>query len=637
MPRRGLAVRLTVLVFAGGGAVAGLLLTYTHHVARRLILREAERNVTHLTEAAVNHVDTVLEGAARVPEYVAALLAQQPRPEEEILTLARTILAANPAVYGAAIAFEPHGFRRDRLYFAPYFHRTDEGGVRFRWLGSDTYRYFLMDWYQLPRELGGPTWSEPYFDEGGGGVVMTTYSVPFALPADGGSRFAGVVTSDIALAWLQDYVASLDVPESGYAFLLSRTGTFVTHPRRDLVMNESIFGLAETLGAPALRALGRAMVRGERGTSRLRAPDSGEDTYVVHAPIPATGWTLAVVVPQATLLRDVVALTRTAVVLAVGGGALLLLVVAGIARAVTRPIVDLAQATGEIARGNLDAPVPAVARSDEVGLLADAFRQMQWDLKAYLEEHDQLVALRHELEVARRIQQSILPRRFPPFPEHPEVEIRGEMLPAREVGGDFYDIFLVDDARVGFAVGDVSGKGIPAAILMAVTRTLLRSAALSGRAPGDCLRQVNDLLCAENADDMFVSVFFGILDLRTGRLAYGNAGHNPPYLLRARGAAEPLPLTGEMVLGVLERLGYRTAEADLAPGDALLVYSDGITEAMTPDGELFGERRLRALLAGMGAAPPARIIQEVLDAVQGWADGAAQSDDVTLLALRWRG
>lgn len=637
MSRRGLAFRLTVLLFAGGGGVVALMLGYNYNVGRRLILSEAERGATNLAQSAVNHVDTVLQSASRVPDYLSVLLARSAYTEDELLTLLRTSVDASPTTYGSAIAFAPHAFDPQRLYFAPYYYRKQHGTIDFRWLGSDAYHYFAMDWFQRARELGHGTWSEPYLDEGGGNVLMATYSAPFARASGDESRFAGVVTADIALDWLEAYVASMRLSAEGYAFLISRAGTIITHPRREYVLRETIFTLADARQDRDLRRIADDMVRGGSGVARARSLVTGRDSFLVYAPVSATGWTLAVVFPEDELLDDVVALTQAEFALAAGGGALLLIVVVGITRSITRPLVQLSLATEEIARGNLDSPLPLVRSADEVGTLAAAFRRMQQDLKAYMKEHDQLLAIRNELDIARRIQQSILPRRFPPFPDHAEIEIFADMAPAREVGGDFYDLFLVDDKHVGLAIGDVSDKGVPAAIFMAVTRTLLRSTAVSNCSPGECLQRVNKLLCLENSAEMFVSLFYAILNLDTGLLQYANGGHNPPFVVRADATVELLPGTGGTVLGVLDRLHYRDATAPLHAGDGLLLYTDGVTEAMNPEGVLFAEERLREVLHAAGAAEPAAIIQSLLNAVHGWAGTAPQSDDITVLAARWKG
>ena len=250
---------------------------------------------------------------------------------------------------------------------------------------------------------------------------------------------------------------------------------------------------------------------------------------------------------------------------------------------------------------------------------------------------NELLGIRRELDIARNIQQSILPRTFPAFPERIEFELFAEMTPAQEIGGDFYDFFMIDDDRLGVAIADVSGKGVPAALFMAVTRTLLKATALAGLAPAQCLERVNALLFLENASQMFVSVFYAILDTRSGALVFSNAGHDPPYVLRRGGRAELLPGTGDVVLGALGNAVYRQKAATLAPGDALLLYTDGVTEAMDPAGEEFSGQRLAAFLDGATTSEPHVLIRNVVDAVNAHAGVATQSDDITLVAVRYAG
>jgi sigma-B regulation protein RsbU (phosphoserine phosphatase) len=260
-------------------------------------------------------------------------------------------------------------------------------------------------------------------------------------------------------------------------------------------------------------------------------------------------------------------------------------------------------------------------------------KQLQ-ELKEAVKEHDQLLTIRHELDIASQIQQSILPRTFPPFPDRKDFDLFAAMIPAREVGGDFYDFFLIDNDRLGFVIGDVSGKGVPAALFMAVSRTLLRSTAMTGTPPGQCLQRVNSLLCVENSSEMFVSLFYGVLNTQTGEIEYANGGHNPPYILRGNGAVEALPNTGGMVLGAIDVAQYRGATVTLAHGDTIVLYTDGVTEAMDTAGNLFSDQRLQTLLALVNHASPEEIVRTMVDEVNTYASGAPQSDDITALVVR---
>lgn len=251
-------------------------------------------------------------------------------------------------------------------------------------------------------------------------------------------------------------------------------------------------------------------------------------------------------------------------------------------------------------------------------------------------DRESLVAFSRELDVAKRIQQSIVPQRFPPFPDRADIAVHASMQPARSVGGDFYDYFFIDDHRLAFAIGDVTGKGVPAALFMAVTRTLLRATASRGSAPGECLASVNDALCGEDAGALFVTCFYGVLDTRTGRIEMCNAGHNPPYVLRADGSVDPTPQTGGFMLGMFAGTSYAGGTIDLRPGDSLVLYTDGITEAVdTSDGQ-YGEDRFEACLrraAAEGAVSAEGIVAAVTTDVELFAGGAAQADDITLLVV----
>jgi sigma-B regulation protein RsbU (phosphoserine phosphatase) len=272
---------------------------------------------------------------------------------------------------------------------------------------------------------------------------------------------------------------------------------------------------------------------------------------------------------------------------------------------------------------------------DDFELTVNKTIQQLKEVQQAVREHDQLVSLRRELDIAQQIQESILPRRLPPFRERDAVEIFAIMEPAREVGGDFYDFFPIGDDRLAFVVADVSGKGVPAALFMAVTRTLLKSTARRKVAPGACLEEVNRLLCADNLVEMFVTVFYAILDPRTGAVAYANAGHNLPYRLRGGAAVEPVPATGDTVLGFLPDRAYQTRELMLAPGEALFLYTDGVTEAMNAAGAPFSDKRLRARLQGVNGGSPETVVRSVVADVKAHAAGAPPSDDLTALAFRY--
>jgi sigma-B regulation protein RsbU (phosphoserine phosphatase) len=265
-----------------------------------------------------------------------------------------------------------------------------------------------------------------------------------------------------------------------------------------------------------------------------------------------------------------------------------------------------------------------------------AIEQIRY-IKTMQQEHTQLESIKGDLAVAREIQQAILPRIFPPFPENAhQLDIAASMNAAKDVGGDFYDFFRIDDDHIGFVIADVSGKGVPAAIFMAVSRTLIRATGIRGVKPSECITYSNNLLAKESVNSMFVTVFYGIYNIQTGEITYTNAGHNPPYLLKANGSLQMLPMTKDIVAGAIDDYQYSEDKIQMEHGDTLLLYTDGVTEATNTDFNEYGDERLKALLKKSAQNDCQQIIDDVKADVKTFVGEAEQSDDITLLTLRRR-
>ena len=256
-------------------------------------------------------------------------------------------------------------------------------------------------------------------------------------------------------------------------------------------------------------------------------------------------------------------------------------------------------------------------------------------IKTMQKEHNELTGIKGDLAVAREIQQAILPRIFPPFPEEAvHMDIAASMNAAKDVGGDFYDFFRIDDDRIGFTIADVSGKGVPAAIFMAVCRTLIRATGIRGVSPSECITYSNDLLSQESVNYMFVTIFYGIYNIRTGEVTYTNAGHNPPYLMKANGTVEILPMSKDIVAGAINGFQFSEETFQLERGDTLLLFTDGVTEAIDPDENEYDNERLKKLLQQCGKLSCKEIVDAVKADVKAFAGDAEQSDDITLMAMK---
>ncbi|MCS2589011.1 SpoIIE family protein phosphatase [Bacteroides fragilis] len=286
-------------------------------------------------------------------------------------------------------------------------------------------------------------------------------------------------------------------------------------------------------------------------------------------------------------------------------------------------------------KGAFDFATKPIDLDDLSRTIEKAIEQVRY-IRESQQEHNQLESIKNDLAIAGEIQQTILPRSFPPFPELTEVvDIYASMTPAKDVGGDFYDFFQIDDERIGLVIADVSGKGVPASLFMAVSRTLLRATGLRGVSSAECLTYANKLLCKESLDSMFVTVFYGIYHYKTGMMDYTNAGHNPPYLLRGGRTVECLPVASNFVVGVFDDIEFESNTLTFGIGDTLLLYTDGVTEAFNDKREQFSESNLQDILASMHESSSAKeVVTSVLQSVKTFSGDYPQSDDITLLSLQ---
>jgi sigma-B regulation protein RsbU (phosphoserine phosphatase) len=635
-----IALKLIIVITLCGGAIFAGALGFHYYRSRAILEEELEEKARNLALSLANRVDAELLSVSKIAETIAGALETCRPDEQEIARLVRRSLEQNPSISGSAVAFEPYAFSPSLKFYAPYHYRSGRGIEMTRL--EKAYRhqpYLYWDWYQIPRELGTVEWSEPYFDEGASNVLMATVSAPFYSPGSRPRKVRGVVTADIRLEALTRLISSARILRTGYASLLSRNGMVVAHPNRPTVMNESFFSIAEARGDPALRDLGRKMTRGESGFVRY-TNIAGMASWLYYVPIRSSGWTLCVVFPEHELYEKVDRLTGTMALIGLAGLFLLALAAWAIATSITLPLRSLARATASVASGNFDIALPAGLPNDEVGSLAASFGSMAESLKEYIRNLTETTAAKEriqgELNVATDIQASLLPRIFPPFPDRPEFDIFAAMDPAKEVGGDFFDFFFIDRQHLCFLIADVADKGVPAALYMMVVKTLLKSEGQRLGSPEQILSNVNGILAADNETSMFATVFLGVLDTGTGEIRFTNAGHNPPALLDSAGI-RLIEVKPGIVLGPVSGVVYSGASLMMEPGATLFLYTDGVTEAKNPMERLYGESRLLEALQEQANDRLPDLVHAIRADVSRHADGAPQSDDVTMLAIRYQG
>lgn len=636
---RSLTWRLSLWISATVGVVYLGTLLYSNLISRRMMLESAQREAESVTHAEVGEVQKVLRSVEEGTQFLAAVIEILDPSEQELSRALRSFVAGDERIFGSAAAFAPGGFQGAPARFAPYYFVGPEGELQFEDLATESYRYWEKDWYQEPAASGKPGWSEPYVDQGGGGTWMVTYSVPFFATS---GELRGVATADVSLDWLDAQIRAVTIGQTGYAVILTREGTIVSHPDENLMRrSETALEMDDRGRPPEVEAIVKSMMRGESGFEVFADRYLGVRTRLTYAPIEHAGWSLAVIYPENELLAEVRKTLLRQLGLLLAGLILLVVVVVALSRRLTSPIKALAAGAGRIATGDLDSELPLPRSGDEIGALAQAFRNMQTSLKTYIRDLKETTAakqkLESELQIARNIQMDMLPKGGLGG-EGARFEIAATLEPARQVGGDLYYHVMLDDGRPAFLVGDVSGKGVPAALFMARAKTLFETLARSASSPGEALSLVNRSLASENEAGMFVTVFAGVLNPGTGELLCAAGGHDPPILIPGDGSApRPLDIEGGPLIGLLDSVTCPTDTVTLEPNDAIVISTDGVSEARDANDEFFTEERLIEILAGQNGVPASDVTALVFRAVHEFAGDAEQSDDITVMTLRYKG
>ncbi len=524
---------------------------------------------------------------------------------------------------------------------------TDE----YQQLFDEGYDPRQRDWYINALAEDGTVFTETYLDVFG--RLLVTCASPVKTQA---GKTVGVLGMDILIEDINESIVNAEVGEEGYAFLIDQNGIIISAPNLEVGPdgNYKQVKLGEKRG---FSAVVEAMLAGESGFLEAQAE---EPLFVSYAPVPVSGWSLGMVLPREEVVAPAAAMydhiitetgettgavsSMTAIMLVFFALAIVVIVVIVMiatrvqSRRLTDPIRTLTQGAQTIGAGNLDYEID-VNTGDELEILGDTINHMTVSLKEYMTNLEAITADREriaaELGVAATIQTSMLPCIFPAFPEREEFNIFADMHPAKKVGGDFYDFFLTDLDHLWVVIADVSGKGVPAALFMVIAKTLIKNQAGFCGDPGEVLGVVNNQLCENNDAGMFVTCFVGVLDIPTGKFTFANAGHNAPLLYRAGGNYEWLKVKPGFVLAGLDNMQFVSETLTMRRGDRLYLYTDGVTEALNPAEELYGDDRLLATMnrEDVKNQPIEQVVELVQEDIHVYADGTEQADDITMLLL----
>ena len=625
--------RLTLRVLIVSALIFTLTFTLFVRMAANKVREEATKHAHSELSNTIHQIDAVLNAVETAVQNTAWLVPYRLSSPDFMYDLTERLLQNNDFICGSAVAFEPNYYSSEGHYFSPYSYRDETGEIKSKQLGSDTYDYHYMDWYQIPKLLREPYWSEPYYDDGGGEMMMTTYSMP--LYDDNGDLYA-VITADLSLEWLTELVGDIKAFDTSYNLMVSRNASYIVHPDHSLILNETIYSSTYGDEDESLKKMQDDMVNCRAGEV-LR--DMGGDKYFVfYSPVETTCWSVAIVCPRSELYLGVRKLRNLLIILGILALLLMIAMSYNGIRKVVAPVESFSDVAKKIARGEFDAELPQIHSQDELKALHDSFEYLQHSLVKYIDELKATTAnkerIESELRIAHAIQMGMIPKSFPAFPERDDLALSAKLVPAKEVGGDLYD-FFIENEKLYFIIGDVSGKGIPASLVMAVTCRLFRSVASHLDKPEEIITSLNNSLSDGNESNMFCTAFLGILDMKTGHLAYCNAGHNAPIIINGNGNVYAMNVIPNLPLGLFEGFPYQGQETNIDKDMMLYLFTDGVNEAEDNDMNQFGDNKLISLLRDNSKSGPEQIIEATFAAVQHHADGANQSDDITVMCFKY--
>ncbi len=585
--------------------------------------------------------------------------------------LLERILKQNPGMRSCGISFVENYYPQKGRSYVPYVYRRDSTHIEVINHAMQKQNYQKDEWFVQGLQAEEGFWSEPFFEANDTTKApLVAYLHPIRNKQ---GRAVAVLGADLSIDSLYMKMDAMDeeVFLSGwsgdvdkdrrkerktrkarwvpYSFLISQKGTFIVHPKKHRIVLDNIESMVKASeDTAAIASVGRRMMAGEKGSYgkeidmdiAAEVDVEGLNSYVFFTPVKGTGWSMGLVVPY--LVIDIMAfIVAGLLVFFILLAVLIVWLVSwyGIRRA-TKPLKQLTTSANEVAKGNFDTVLPEVKHNDEIRLLRDSFEDMQHSLTKYMEDLKATTAskaaIENELKVAHNIQMSMLPKIFPPYPERKDIDIYGMLTPAKAVGGDLFD-FYIRDEKLFFCIGDVSGKGVPASLVMAVTRSLFRNVSSHSSEPGQISTALNKALSEGNETNMFVTFFVGVLNLTDGSLLYCNAGHEAPLLV-GKGIGT-LPCDANLPLGIMSDWSFTQQQVTIYPQTVIFLFTDGLSEAEDADHTQFGEERILAVaekVLSQQQLQSQTFIDEMADAVNHFVGDAEQSDDLTMLALQYK-
>lgn len=632
MNKTRISYRLSIYILSTTIVVISAIVLLNYRYTKRMLMQRIEESVINQSELIINRVARQIVSAQEITRNVANQSLYYLK-HNDLEFFLKNVLEANQILNGIHIDLKPE-FSNGRFQ-SRYTAYKELDSV----LCSDSGNKCIFEQYpdfykQLERSLNG-FWTEPYICKRDNKQLVISFSFPVILP--GTDQIVGNASGEIAMEYINQVVSGIKIGKEGVSFIINKSGLFLTHPVNEWIMKRNLFELPEKILPPNISELKRMVENGQHG-SGYGFPEmyNSRKAWFYFAPMPYTNWTVIILIPEKQMFNDLWVVFRQIITVSLIGILLIFAIFIIIFRRTLNPLMQI---TRDIQSFSFEGKKEDSVKNEIVALV-ESLEVLQTRYGQFQQEQNQTKKDKRrfdkEMKSAKEIQFNIIPSGYPAFPDRDEFDLYAVLNPAQIIGGDLYDYFFIDKDHLLFTIGDVSGKGIPASLFMAVAHTLIKGNA-SVLSSKHIVEMLNKKLSHRNTNQHFLTIFLGILDVQNGILDYCNAAHNYPYILRNNGEIETLDQTHGLPVGIYPGKSYNSSSTVLKPGDTILLFTDGVIDCRDENDNTYGQQRLEENLQNLQNLTCIKMITKIENSLNLFKGNSLQADDISLMTLQYKG
>jgi len=629
--KKRISYRLSISILSTTVIVFSVIVVLNYNFSKRMLMQHIEDSAINKSGLIISQMAKHIVTAQEITRNVANQAVYYYR-HNDLEYFLKNVMKANPALTGIHVYLKPDSVTRQR---SACFSACKVSDSIVCSNSCDQHIVNQTDLHKHIEQTPGGFWTDPYLNGRTDSLYIISYVFPIRLP--GTNRIAGNVSGEVALKYINQLVSGTKIGKNGIAFVIDKSGLFLTHPVSKWILKKNFFNLPEKVRPEYIPEIKKIVGNGQYGISYGHpAYYNYQKTWIYFAPMPSTNWTVVILIPEKELFHDLWLIFREIGLVAIIGIIVIFFLFTLIFRQTFNPLEkitrDIQQFIFEGKKSNTKNEIETLTKSlEEIQIRYDQFQQEQDQNQKNIRRFEK------EMKSAKEIQQNLIPSGYPAFPDHEEeIDLYAVLKPAEKIGGDLYDYFFIDQSHLLFAIGDVSGKGIPASLFMAVAHTLIKSNSdiLSSQ---HIIDLINKKLSNRNVNQHFLTIFLGILDVENGILDYCNAAHNYPYILRNSGKIEMLDKTQGLPVGIYPNKTYSSSTTVLKSGDSIFLYTDGVIDCRDGNDNIYGMQRLEESLQKLQGLTCIKMVTKIENDLRLFKGNTVQADDISLMALCYKG